>query len=356
MTSVGRKALRVGLIGYGLAGRVFHAPLVSTTDGLELAAIVTANPARAAAAHADHPGAAVLATAEALWAIGRDLDLVVVATPNRHHGVLAMAALGAGLPVVIDKPMAPTAAEGRAIIGEARRLGLPISVFQNRRWDGDFLTVLRLVESGELGPVRRFESRFERWQPKIETGWRESGTDGDAGGVLFDLGPHLIDQAVRLLGPATVAYAEVGRHRPSVEVDDDAFVALEHASGARSHLWMGAAVPQLGPRLRVLGERAGYTKYGLDVQEDSLAAGGRPGDPGFGEDPPERWGLVGAEGDLRPLRTERGRYEAYYAGVVVALRDGAPMPVDAADSVAVLELIEAAHRLASGGTPPRYSE
>lgn len=341
--------LRVGLIGYGMAGRVFHAPLISTTADLELAAIVTANAERQAAARHDHPTAVVLPTADELWAIARQLDLVVVAAPNRYHGPLAMTALRTGLPVVLDKPMAPTAAEASAVLLEAQRLGLPISVFQNRRWDGDFLTVRALVESGELGHVNRFESRFERWRPEIETGWRESGADGEAGGVLFDLGPHLIDQAVQLFGRVTAIYAELDRRRPRAEVDDDAFVALEHASGTRSHLWMSAAAAQLGPRMRVLGERGGYTKYGLDGQEASLAAGARPGGTGFGEEPREGWGTVGAEGDLRALPTMRGRYDAYYVAVAAAIRDGSPMPVDAADSVSVLALLKIAHASAASG-------
>jgi predicted dehydrogenase len=261
---------------------------------------------------------------------------------------LALAALKAGLAVVVDKPLAPSAAEGRRVVEAAYERGRPLSVFQNRRWDGDFLTIRRLLAAGELGRVSRFESRFERWRPVIEPGFRESGAAEDAGGVLFDLGAHLIDQALQLFGPVRAVYAEADRRRVGAVVDDDAFVALTHTSGTHSHLWMSAATAQLGPRFRVLGDKAGYTKVGLDVQEDALARGARPGDPGFGVDAPERWGILGSEGDLRAAPTERGRYDAFYAGVVGALRDGAAMPVDPADSVRVLELIEAAHR--SGAT------
>jgi predicted dehydrogenase len=345
--------LRVGLLGYGLAGSVFHGPLIAATPGLRLAAIVTSDPARAARAQADHPDAAILASPDDLWSIAGELGLAVVATPNRTHVPLALAALEAGLAVVVDKPLVPSATEGRRVLAAARELGHPLTVFQNRRWDGDFLTVRRLLAAGDLGRVSRFESRFERWRPVIEPGFRESGAAEDAGGVLFDLGAHLIDQALQLFGPVTTAYAEADRRRAGALVDDDAFVALTHASGTHSHLWMSAATAQLGPRFRVLGDKAGYTKLGLDVQEEALAGGARPGDPGFGVDAQDRWGLLGSEGDVRAVPTERGRYDAFYPGVVAALRDGAPMPVDPADSVRVIELIEAAHRSAATGQTVR---
>jgi predicted dehydrogenase len=341
--------LRVGLLGYGIAGRVFHAPLIAATPGLRLDAIVTANPERREQARQEHPDARLVDDADQLWRAPDQLDLVVVATPNRQHAPMARAALAAGLPVVVDKPLAPSAAESRALVDEAARRGVPLTVFQNRRWDGDFLTVRSLVEKGELGRVTRFESRFERWRPAIKPGWRESAAPGEAGGALFDLGAHLVDQAVQLFGPVQHVYAEVDRRRPGAEVDDDAFVALTHAGGVRSHLWMSAVTPQLGPRMRVLGDRAGYTTYGLDVQEAALRDGGRPDAPGWGEVPPEQYGRLGVDGELHPVPTEPGRYQDFYAQVAAALRDGAPMPVDPRDAVATVTLIELAHRSAAEG-------
>jgi predicted dehydrogenase len=341
--------IRVGLLGYGLAGSVFHGPLIRAAPALSLDAIVTGDPERQARASRDHPSATVLARADDLWSMAGALDLVVVATPNRFHLPLALAALDAGRAVVVDKPIAPSSDEAHQLLAAARERNLPLTVFQNRRWDGDFLTVRRLLDAGELGTVARFESRFERWTPTIEVGWRESGAPGEGGGVLLDLGAHLIDQAIQLFGPVASLYAEVDRRRPGVEVDDDAFVALAHVSGTRSHLWMSAAVAQLGPRMRVLGDQAGYTKFGLDVQEDALVGGARPGDRGFAEDARERWGALGSEGNLRTIPTVRGRYDAFYPAVAAALRDGSPMPVDPTDSVRVLELIELAHRSAATG-------
>jgi len=339
--------IRVALIGYGLAGAVFHGPLISSTPRMSLAAIVTGDPDRRARASSDHPDAQLLADVDALWQRAADHDLVVVATPNRSHVPLGLAALEAGLPVVIDKPMAPTAEEGRRLVAEATERDLLLAVFQNRRWDGDFLTVRRLLSEDALGPIVRFESRFERWRPQVRPeAWRERGDPEEAGGLLFDLGSHLIDQAVVLFGPPRTVYAEVDRRRPSAEVDDDVFVALEHEAGVRSHLWMSvlAAIP--GPRMRVLGMGAAYEKFGLDVQERALSEGARPDDPEWGRELPDRWGRLSTGDGERTVETEPGAYPEFYRGIAASLRDGTPPPVDPEDSVAVLRIIEAAQESA----------
>jgi scyllo-inositol 2-dehydrogenase (NADP+) len=338
--------LGVALLGYGLAGAVFHAPLIASVPGMRLAVVVTSNPERAARATREHPGVVVLDAAERVWEQAGELDLVVVATPNRTHAPLALAAMDAGLPVVVDKPMAVDAAEGQALVDRARARGLLLTVFQNRRWDGDLLTVRRLLDEGALGRVWRFESRFERWRPAPKTGWRETGGPEDAGGMLNDLGSHVVDQALHLFGPASLVYGELDRRRPGMRVDDDVFVALTHTSGVRSHLWMSSVAAQLGPRLRVLGDRAAYVKHGLDGQEEALRAGRRPGGPGWGEEPPDRWGLLGTEEQARPVPTEPGAYQRFYEGLVTALRDQAPPPVEPADAVAALRVLDAARRSA----------
>ena len=249
-----------------------------------------------------------------------------------------------GLHVVVDKPLARTAAEGAHLMSEALRQGRMLTVFQNRRWDGDFLTVRKLLDEGRLGSPMRFESRFERWRPVVKGGWRETGAVDEAGGLLYDLGSHLIDQALLLFGPVTHVYAELNRRRPSVEVDDDSFVALTHASGVRSHLFMSAVAAQPGPRFRVLGSDAAYVKYGLDVQEDALRDNPRLDSAGFGEDPVEAWGKLGIGDEVVPVRTELGGYQRFYEGLAAGLRSGGRPPVDPADAVAVLEIIEAARR------------
>jgi predicted dehydrogenase len=339
--------LSVGLLGYGIAGEVFHAPLIAATPGLRLAAVVTGDPQRQQRARERHPAADVLATAAELWARADRLDVAVVATPNRTHVELATAAMAAGLAVVVDKPLAPTAADGRRLVAAAARRGVPLTVFQNRRYDGDFRTVRALVADGALGRVLRLESRFERWRPRVRPGWRELPDPAEGGGALADLGAHLIDQALLLLGPVTAVHAELDARRPGALVDDDAFVALTHASGARSHLWMSAVAAQPGPRLRVLGDRAAYVKDGLDGQEEALRSGATPGGPGWGSEPPERWGLLGADGQLARAPTLPGDYPRFYAELAAALRDGTALPVDARDAVAVLEVIEAAREAAA---------
>ena len=314
---------------------------MAATPGLRLTAVVTANPERAEHAARRHPEASVLASAEELWE--QELDLAVVATPNRSHVPLATAALEAGLAVVVDKPLAASAEDGRRLAALAEERGLPLAVFHNRRWDGDLLTVRRLIDEGRLGEVWRFESRFERWRPELRAdAWRERGDPEEAGGVLFDLGSHLVDQALLLFGPVAEVRAEVDRRRPGAEVDDDVFIALAHESGVRSHLWASQAAARPGPRLRVLGSRAGYVKHGLDVQEDALRAGGQPGGPGWGREPPELWGTLGAGDDAEPVETEPGDYLRFYDGMVAALLDGAPVPVSAAEAVTVLEVLERA--------------
>jgi scyllo-inositol 2-dehydrogenase (NADP+) len=328
-------ALRVGLIGFGVAGRIFHAPLIAATEGLDLAAVVTSRADEVAAAH---PGTAVVAEAGDLW---DRCDLVVVAAPNRAHAPLAREALARGLAVVVDKPLAVSAAGAEALLEEARAHDGRLTAFHNRRWDDDFLTIRRLVEDGALGDLVRFESRFERFRPSVSAAvWRERGDPAEGGGVLLDLGPHLVDQALLLFGPARLVHAEVDRRRPGAAVDDDAFLALEHDGGVRSHLRMSAIAPLHGPRLAISGLAGGLETSGLDPQEDQLRAGVSPADPGYGL--AERAGrLVTADGE-QAVELERGDYPAFYSQVVRWVREGAAPPVAPEDALAGLHLLDAA--------------
>jgi predicted dehydrogenase len=358
-TSTGRTP-RVALVGYGLAGSVFHAPLIAATDGLILDTVVTSNPERRAQARAEFPEVRFAVTADELWDRADELDLVVVASPNKTHVPVATAALEAGLAVVVDKPVAGTAAEARELAALADSRGLFLSVFQNRRWDNDFLTLRKLLADGELGEVRRFESRFERWRPQLKGGWRESGDPAEIGGLLYDLGSHLVDQALTLFGPATLVYAESDLRRPGAEADDDTFIAITHASGVRSHLYASAVAPQLAPRFHVQGSEAGYQKYGLDPQESALREGERP-TPGapWGLEPESQWGRVGSgESPLtavgrRTVPTLPGDYPAYYTAVAAALRGAGENPVTAYEAAAALDVLEAARRSAREGVAVR---
>ncbi|MFF5935539.1 Gfo/Idh/MocA family oxidoreductase [Streptomyces sp. NPDC012508] len=355
MTGTDTAPLRVGLVGYGLAGSVFHAPLIAATEGLVLDTVTTGNPERQAQARAAHPGVRVADSPEELWARADELDLVVVASPNKTHVPIATAALTAGLPVVVDKPVAGTASEARGLAALAEERGLLLSVFQNRRWDNDFLTLRRLLADGALGDVQRFESRFERWRPQLKGGWRESGAPEEIGGLLFDLGSHVVDQALVLFGPAVRVYAESDVRRPGAEADDDTFIAITHANGVRSHLYVSATTAQLGPRFRVLGSSAGFVKYGLDPQEADLREGllPEPGTP-WGVEPESLWGRLGAgesplTGGGTPVETVPGDYPAYYAAVAAAVRGTGTNPVTAHEAAATLDVLEAARRSAREG-------
>jgi scyllo-inositol 2-dehydrogenase (NADP+) len=343
-----RADVRVALIGYGLGGASFHAPLIATTPGMRLATIVTRNAERRAQAAREHPKANIVDSVQAIWdRSAQDHDVVVVTTSNDAHASLAKDALAAGLPVVVDKPFAVTASQAREVIAEARRRNLFLTVYHNRRWDSELLTVKRLLAEQAFGEVLRFESRLERWRPQPKGGWRERGEPELAGGLLYDLGTHLIDQALHLFGPVTDVYAELDRRRPGMQVDDDVFLALTHASGVRSHLSATAISAQPLARMRVLGSRSAYVKVQSDVQEAALRSGGRPDQPGWGEEPREHWGLLGVGAAATPVRSEPGAYQQFYAGVVASLRDGAPPPVDPEDAVAGLEIIEAARSQAA---------
>ena len=334
--------IRFAVVGYGLGGSAFHAPFIATTPGLELAAIVTGNEKRQRQAAHAYPGVRVVDDVEQLWRSDAGLDAVAISTPNRTHVPIALAAIEAGLHVVVDKPLAPSVTEAGRVADAARRRGTVVVPFQNRRWDGDFLTLRRLLADGALGTPLRFGSSFERWRPMASGGWRERAAPEEAGGLLFDLGSHLIDQALVLFGPVREVYAQRDRRRPGVDADDDTFVALTHASGVRSHLFMSAIAAQPAPRFRVLGTTAAYVKWGLDVQEDALRAGARPGGADWGMELPDRWGTLGAGDDIRRVPTERGNYGAFYAAVASAIRGESPPPVAIADAIATLEIIEAA--------------
>jgi scyllo-inositol 2-dehydrogenase (NADP+) len=338
--------LRVAIVGYGLAGRVFHAPLVAATDGLTISAIVTSSAVRARQATDQHPEAEVLGSVEELWAAPAP-DVVVVATANNAHAQIASAAIEHGVPVVVEKPAAVTAAEAHGLVEAADRQGVMLTVFQNRRWDTDQLTLRRLIQEDALGEVTRYESRFERWRPSLDqTKSREVVGPEEGGGVLLDLGVHLVDQTLVLFGSVTEVYAEIDSRRGAA-AEDDVFVALRHASGTFSHLHASAVTPSPGPRLRVQGTHGGFLVPRLDPQEAALRAGGRP-DAVDQWGKPEEWDygrLIAGEQSV-PVPPEPGDWPRFYALLRDALRGGGPPPVDPRDAVDTLRVLEAARRAA----------
>jgi predicted dehydrogenase len=351
MSSESSRPIRTAVAGFGLSGSVFHAPIVAANPAYSLDVISTSDAGRKSAAAAGYPGARIVDTPDGILDLADGLDLLVLGTPPATHYPLARAALEAGLDVVVDKPFTVRSAEGRELIELAARLGRVLTVFQNRRWDGDFLTLKALLESGTLGTVTRFESRFERWSPEVSKAWKASATADDGGGVLFDLGTHLLDQALQLFGPGTVTHAELDARRPGEKTDDDVFLALRHDSGAVSHLWMNMLCAQQGPRYRLLGTEGGFTKHGIDPQEPYIVAGGSPLDAEYGVEDPDWAGLLGRDGHLDRLPTERGAYPEFYRLLADKILDGGatsplPLPVDPAGPVEVLKLIEQARSLA----------
>ncbi|HEY8702065.1 MAG TPA: Gfo/Idh/MocA family oxidoreductase [Arthrobacter sp.] len=346
------RTIRTAVVGYGLSGSVFHAPLIAADTRYSLDIIATSDAGRQSAARGRYPGAATVPDGDAVLARAGNLDLVVLGTPPATHYPLAKAALEAGLDVVVDKPFAVRSAQGKELIALADRLGRVLTVFQNRRWDGDFLTLRKLLAAHALGNVTRFESSFERWSPEIAKAWKAQATAEDGGGVLFDLGSHVIDQALQLFGPATVLHAELLARRADERADDDAFLALRHDSGVISHLTMNMLCAQQGPRFRVLGSAAGFTKHGVDPQEPYIGAGGSPLDAGYGVEAPEWAGVLGRDGHLDVLPTERGAYPEFYRMLADKILDGGtvsalPLPVDPAGAVEVLQIIESARAIAT---------
>lgn len=341
-----RPPLRTAVIGFGLSGRVFHTPLIAADPAYSLKAIVTGNAERAAQATAAHPGATILPDADALFARADDFDVVVIGTPPATHADLALAAIGRGLHVVIDKPFATSSVEAREVVSAARQAGVVLSVFQNRRWDADFLTVSRLVGNGALGRIHTFESRFERWKPAGLRDWKDTSGIAGGGGILFDLGTHVIDQALALFGPAASVHGLTRRlSGGGSDADEDAFVAIRHASGVDSHLSLGLHFAVPAPRFRVLGARAGYEVWGTDGQEAALDGGASPRDAGYGQVARAAWGRLGTPGALEAVPSEDGDYPAFYRGFAAGVHGDGPVPVDPADAVATLEIIEAIHRV-----------
>lgn len=329
----------VALIGFGLAGRVFHAPLIASVEGLRLAAIVSSRKDEIAERY---PDARVLQTPEEAFA-DRTVDLVVVATPNDSHFDLARRALAAGKHVVVDKPFALTAAEARQLMAEAR--GRILTVFHNRRWDSDFLTLKQLMRGGALGEIVYFESHFDRFRPQVRDRWRERA--GPATGIWYDLGSHLIDQALQLFGLPLGVMADLGARRDGA-VTTDYFRVLLRYEKLRVVLSGDSLTPADDRRFVVHGSRASFIKHGLDPQEACLAGGGKPGDAGYGIEP--RPGvLVSPDSQSVPVFSARGDYAAFYEGVRDALFGCAPLPVTAGEALAVMEVLEAGQDSARQG-------
>ena len=333
----------VGIIGFGYATRTFHVPLLEATDGFRLAALASTREAEVRAAL---PDVEVVADPTSLIR-HPGIDLVVIATPNETHAPLAEAALRGGKHVVVDKPFTVTAAQARRLADLARTSGRILSVFHNRRWDSDFLTAREAVHQGLLGRVVACESRFDRFRPEVRDRWREGTSPG--AGLLYDLGPHLIDQALVLFGVPDTVQATLARQRAGARTDDWFQLLLRYGEGLVATLQAGSLVAGGSARLVLHGDRASLVKQRPDVQEEQLRRGLRPGAPGWGVDPDHAVLYDGATGDSRPFEAVPGDQRRYYAGVREALHGRGPVPVPAAQGATVIAIIEAALRSFSEG-------
>jgi scyllo-inositol 2-dehydrogenase (NADP+) len=327
--------LQAGIVGYGYASKTFHAPLLSAVPGIRLAAISSSEPAKV---RADWPQVQVFDSHDQLFT-SEEIELIVIPTPNETHFPLAGWALAAGKHVVVDKPFTLTIDEARVLIKLASRHGRLLSVFHNRRWDADFLSLQAVLREGSLGRVTHFESHFDRYRPEVRARWRESAAPG--AGLWYDLGPHLLDQAVQLFGEPQAIWLDLARQRDGA-VADDWFHAVLRYDALRVVLHASALVPALGPRLTVHGTAGSFVKFGLDPQEDALKAGQLPGGEGWGVDPqPGR--LILREGEAvheQTIAGAPGNYLAYYGAIRDAIRLGAPNPVPAEQALQVMRLIE----------------
>lgn len=331
------RRLNVALAGFGYAGQTFHAPLIVAAPALNLHTIVSSRPDAVSALWPEVRTVADIQSALDDPAI----DLVVIATPNDTHAPLAIRALSAGKAIVIDKPFALDIAEAKALVDQAEAAGLVLSVFQNRRWDADFLAVQALIAEGRLGEIGRFESRFDRFRPEVRDRWRER--PGPGAGLWFDLGPHLIDQALVLFGRPLGITADITVQRGDRQGTVDYAHAVLRYDRLRVVLhadMLSAAQPF---RFAVHGDRASFVTTGLDPQEDALKGGATPGVPGWGV-APSPGAVTGANGVPADYEGPPGDYLRYYAGIAEAVAGRGPNPVPASEALAVMEILEAGER------------
>lgn len=331
--------LSVGLVGFGYAGRTFHAPLITNTERLVLDAIVQRHGDAAARAY---PRARVFRSVDEMLASSA-VELVVVATSNATHFAVAQQCLHAGKNVVVDKPFATTAAEARLLVELARERGKVLSVFHNRRWDGDFLTLQKLLREQTLGDVKRAELAFDRFRPLVDTNaWRQRDEPGS--GLFFDLAPHLIDQALVAFGEPAVVTASIRRERASAQIDDAFDVAFDYSSGLRVTLGASMLACAARPRFAVHGTRGSWTKHQLDPQEAGLKRGELPGPAGWTQRPDDAPGTLTRCMDSNVAAEQvpnlRGNYLAYYENVRDAIAGTAKLAVTPEQGLRVMELME----------------
>ncbi|WP_340622372.1 oxidoreductase [Xenorhabdus siamensis] len=334
-------SLKVGLVGYGYASKTFHAPLIAETPNVELVAVSSSDIEKV---KKDWPTINVVSSPEALFN-DPDIDLIVIPTPNDTHYPLAQKALFAGKHVVVDKPFTITVEEAEALKKQAEEANLLLSVFHNRRWDAGFLTVQSLIKKNVLGELKYYESRFDRYRPAVRQRWREAV--GAGSGIWYDLGPHLLDQAVQLFGKPQAITTDLGIMRPSAETPDYFHAQLKYPE-LKVVLHASMLVAAESPIYTLHGMAGSYVKYGLDTQEECLKAGEKPSQEGWGHDARDGYVTLSQKDGLitQTIPNLPGNYSAYYAAIRDAILMGKPNPVTADEAILIMKLIEAGEKSA----------
>ncbi|MCF7616567.1 oxidoreductase [Bacillus sonorensis] len=331
--------IRTGLLGYGLSGSVFHAPLLSVLEEFDIKKVMTS---RKEQVNSEIPEAEAVSSIEDITG-DPNIDLVIVTMPSGLHFEAAKECLLAGKHVVLEKPMTATAEEAEELIHLATEKGVLLSVYHNRRWDNDFLTIKQLISEGRLGDINTFHASYDRYRPNVRQRWREQ--KGPGSGALYDLGSHLIDQVLHLFGLPEAVTAQVAAQRDGAETDDYFHIVL-HYGKLQAILHSGSIVPANGPRYQVHGQKGSFIKYGIDSQEDALRAGQKPSGESWGADLPEHYGeltvVEGEEVKTETVKTLPGSYVTYYQELAASILKGGKLPVTAEEGLAVIRIIEAA--------------
>jgi predicted dehydrogenase len=336
--------LKVGIAGYGLAGRSFHAPILAGTN-FEVTAVLTTNDVRKRHAKEDFPTVKIVSTIEELCA--QDLDLIVIASGNQVHLSQALTAINAGIPTVVDKPMGINVAQTREILDAADSAGVAVTTYFNRKWDSDILTLKRVIRDGQIGRVIRMDSRFERFRPQLNPqSWRENNSPQDGGGLLLDLMPHLISTAIECFGPANLKSSSIRSVRGGA--DDDCVLVLAHETGVESILSASAVVGAPGPRLRVIGSEGAFVVKELDPQEALLRAGKAPKDGKWEEDTSSQ-AFIHRGDSVEEFKTDPGNYASFYSLVHEAIVNKTAMPISPEEILAVAQIIDKAREINSHG-------
>lgn len=329
------KEMKVGLVGFGFSGSTFHAPVIESVQGLTITKVVSSNPEKVIE---QFPEMKVVASIDELLN-DREIELVIITTPNEFHFPMGKKALEAGKHVVIEKPFTVSVEEGEQLIQIAKNHDRLLSVYHNRRYDNDFLTIQQLIKEEEIGTVTSYEAHYDRYSAEVHDRWREQDKKGS--GILFDLGSHLIDQALILFGEPEAVYADVLTQREA-GITDDYFHLVLHYGKRRVILHAGSLVKKHGPRYQIHGIKGSFVKWGIDPQEEALKKGGLPGDERWGKDESDQYGVLTKDDRDRVIPTIPGSYQTYYIELHRAICEQSSAPVRAREALTVIKVIELA--------------